>query len=104
MDTAFAKPSTFRKLSKKAVIKHVRLDFDLPRQAEDKEIYDLAAKNDMFVVTINLKHFKKFVRRNSPGVFALDSGLSNEQVDSLFSNFVSGKNPKDYYGKAIKIK
>lgn len=58
----------------------------------------------MFVITINLKHFKKLVRKNSPGVFTLDSGLSNEQIDTALSNFISGKNPLNYYGKAIKMK
>ena len=58
----------------------------------------------MFVVTMNYKHFKKFVRKNLPGVFVLDSGLSNEQIDVILSDFISSKNPKDYYGKAIKIK
>lgn len=58
----------------------------------------------MFVITINLKHFKKLVRKNSPGVFALDSGLSNEQIDTTLSSFISGKNPLDYYGKTIKMK
>jgi predicted nuclease of predicted toxin-antitoxin system len=86
------------------VVKHVRSDFDLPRQAEDSEIYNLAVRNNMFVVTMNFKHFKKLVRKNSPGVFVLDSGLSNEQIDTTLSKFISGKNLKDYYGKTIKVK
>lgn len=104
LDTEFAKPSTFKKLQKKASIKHVRHNFNLPRQAEDEEIYNIAKKEELFVVTMNFKHFKKLVRRNSPGVFSLDSGLSNEQIDTILSNFVSGKNPNNYYGKAVKIK
>lgn len=86
------------------MVKHVRSDFDLPRQAEDSEIYNLAVRNNMFVVTMNFKHFKKLVRKNSPGVFVLDSGLSNEQIDTTLSKFISGKNLKDYYGKTIKVK
>lgn len=104
LDTAFAKPSTFKKLSKKALVRHVRLDFSLPRQAEDSEIYNLATKEKMFVVTMNYKHFKKFVRKSLPGVFALDSELTNEQIDIILSDFISGKNPFDYYRKATKLK
>jgi len=89
---------------KKAEIKHVRHDFNLPSQTEDEDIYNLAAKNKMFVITMNYKHFKKLVRKNSPGVFALNSGLSNDEIDNELSDFIKGKNPKDYYGKAIKIK
>lgn len=104
LDSAFAKPSTFRKLNKKAVVKHIRHDFDLSPQAEDEEIYNLAVKNKMFVVIMNYKHFKKLVRKNSPGVIVLDSGLSNEQIDIAILNFISDKNPLDFYGKTIKVK
>lgn len=104
LDSAFAKPSVFKRLGKKAVVKHVRHDFDLPRQAEDIEIYNLAVKKNLFVVTMNLKHFKKLVRKDHPGVLSLDSGLSNEEMDQTLSKFVSGKNPLDFYGKAVKLK
>ena len=104
MDSAFANPVVFVKLRRRAVTKHIRHDFDLSPQAEDEEIYNLAAKNKMFVVTMNYKHFKKFVRKNLPGVFALDSGLSNEQIDTILSNFIASKNPKDYLGRATKVK
>jgi hypothetical protein len=53
---------------------------------------------------MNLKHSKKLTRKNYPGVFVLDSGLSNDQIDTALSNFIKGKNPKDYYGKIIKVK
>lgn len=33
----------------------------------------------------------------------LSSGLSNEQIDNTLSNFISGKNPENYIGKATKI-
>lgn len=76
----------------------------MARQAEDSEIYDLAIKEKMFVVTMNYKHFKKLVRKKMPGVFSLESELTNEQIDNVLSDFIAGKNPLDYYGKAIKIK
>lgn len=102
LDTAFAKPSTFKKLCKKSVVKHVRLDFDLPRQAEDEEIYNLAVKNKMFVVTLD-NDFKKFVRQKCPGVLIMNSGLTNEQIDIKLTNFISSKNPLNYYGKTTKV-
>ena len=104
LDSAFAKQETFKKLRKKAVVKHIRHDFNLSRQAEDEQIYNLAVKNGMFVVTMDFKDFRKLVRKNAPGIFALHSGLSNEEIDTALSNFISGKNPQDYYGKTIKVK
>lgn len=56
----------------------------------------------MFVVTLDLG-FKKLVKQNATGVFMLSSGLSNEQIDTKLSDFISGKNPEDYKGKATKI-
>lgn len=105
LDSTFAKPQVFTKLYKKAAVKHIRHDFNLSPQAEDEQIYNLAVQKNLFVVTINLKDFRRLmVNKNKPGVLAIDSGLSNKQIDSVICNFISSKNPKDYYGKAIKIK
>lgn len=104
LDSAFAKPSVFKKLCKKAAVKHIRHDLKLSPQTEDKEIYNRAAKENMFVVTINYKDFKKFVRKGKPGILALDSGHSNSELDSILANFIKDKNPQDYFGKATKVK
>lgn len=102
LDSAFAKPEVFKKLRKKASIKHIRHDFNLAPETEDEQIYKLATQKELFIVTLDLG-FKKLVRINSAGIFMLSSGLSNEQIDTALSNFISGKNPKDYFGKAVKI-
>lgn len=81
---------------------HVRHNFNLSPQAEDKDIYNLAVKNRMFVVTMDYD-FKKFVRKGCPGAFLLHAGLTNLEIDTAILNFIHGKNPEDYYGKIIKI-
>lgn len=103
LDSAFAKPATFKKAGKKASIKHIRHDFNLAPQTEDKDIYNLAVRKGMFVVTID-HDFKKFVQKDCPGVLVLNSGLTNLEIDNALSSFIHGKNPKDFYGKATKIK
>lgn len=102
LDSAFAKPQVFKKLFKKSSIKHIRHDYNLAPNTEDEEIYKLATQKGLFVVTLDLD-FKKLVRLKSAGVFILSSGLSNEEIDKKLSNFISGNNPKDFLGKAIKI-
>lgn len=102
LDSAFAKPQVFKRLSKKASVKHIRHDFNLAPETEDEEIYKLATQEGMLVVTLDLG-FKKLLKRNGAGVFMLNSGLSNGQIDIFLTNFISGKNPEDYKGKAIKI-
>lgn len=104
LDAAFARPNVFEKLYKKSVLKHIRHDFNLSPQTEDEEIYKLAKKEKMFVVTMNYKDFKRLAKAgDSSGAISLDSGLSNEQIDKLLVEFIRGKNPEDYWGKVIKI-
>lgn len=103
LDSAFAKSQVFKKTCKKASVKHICHDFNLSPQTEDQEIYNLASQENMFVVTVDLG-FKKLIRKNAAGVFVLNSGLSNEEMDTILSNFISGKNPQDYYGKIVKVK
>lgn len=102
LDSAFAKPETFKKLYKKASVKHIRWNFNLAPTTADEEIYRLASQKNMFVVTLDLG-FKKLVRQRSAGALILSSGLSNEEIDTTLSNFISGKNPDDFLGKAAKI-
>jgi len=102
LDSAFAKPQVFKKLCKKASVKHIRHNFNLAPETEDQEIYILASQKGMFVVTLDLG-FKKLAKQNAAGVLILSSGISNEEIDNKLSTFVSGKNPQDYRGKATKI-
>lgn len=102
LDSAFAKPQVFKKTTKKASVKHIRHDFNLAPETEDQEIYTLASQKEMFVVTLDLG-FRKLAKQNEAGVIILSSGLSNEEIDNNLSNFISGKNPQDYKGKATKI-
>ncbi len=103
LDSAFARPGAFPKLKKKANVAHAVADCGLSPQAEDEEIYQMAVKENRFVLTINFKDFKKLVKKRKPGVIGIESQLSNKEIDELVTNFLSGKDPDDFIGKAIKI-
>lgn len=103
LDSAFAKPNAFPKLKKKANIAHAVYDCGLSVQAEDEEIYQKAVEKNRFVLTINFKDFKKLVKLGKPGIIGIESQLSNLEIDKLVSGFLSGKDPQDFIGKAIKI-
>lgn len=103
LDSAFAKPQQFPKLSKKANVAHAVHDIGLSHQAEDQEIYQKAIMEDRFVLTINFKDFKKLVKKGKPGVFGIESQLSNQEIDKKISEFLSNKNPSDFMGKATRI-
>lgn len=103
LDAAFARPDAFPKLQKKANIAHAVYDCGLSQQAQDNEIYQTAVEENRFVLTINFKDFKKLVRKGKPGTIGIESQLSNNEIDEGVTNFLSGKNPDDFLGKAIKI-
>lgn len=103
LDSAFAKPQSFPRLSKKANLAHAVHDCGLSPQAEDREIYQKAIETDRFVLTINFNDFKKLVKKNKPGAIGIESQLSNAEIDKKISDFIAGKNPDDFLGKAIKV-
>lgn len=102
LDTAFAHPSVFKKLKTKASIKHVRHDYNLSRQTEDKDIYVIATKENRIIITQD-DSFRKQIQRKGTGVFIILSYLTNDEIDLIVVEYISGKNPDDFLGKATKI-
>lgn len=103
LDSAFAKLSFFSKLSKKSKLYHCVYDFGLSRQAQDEDIYQKAYEENCFIITVNFDDFKKLVKSNGPGVLGIESQLTTARMDEKIAEFISGKNPDDYIGKAVKI-
>ena len=102
LDTAFAHPSVFKKLKSKANLKHVRHDYNLSRQAEDESIYVIASKENRIIVTQD-NGFRKQVNKKGAGIFIIPPYLTDDEIDDILFNFISGKNPDDFFGKAKKI-
>jgi hypothetical protein len=103
LDSAFPRIVFFPKLGKKAKLFHCVYDFQLSRQAEDKYIYQKAYENNCFVLTINFKDFKKLVRKDGPGILGIESQMTTVKIDEVVTKFVSGKDPDDFLGKAVKV-
>lgn len=76
--------------------------YHLSPQIDDEEIYNLASKEQRFVVTID-NDFKRLVKRNKSGVIIIPAELSNEEIDKMITKFISEKDPKDYTGKVVKV-
>lgn len=69
---------------------------------EDKDIYQVATKEKRFVITID-EDFKRLVKPMQAGIIFINPYLSNDQIDNSIADFISSKNPDDFWGKAIKI-
>lgn len=78
-------------------------DLGLSAQTADEEIYQKAIENKCLVLTINFKDFRRFVKHKKSGIIGINSQLSNGNIDKLVTDFISGKNPDDYMGKATRI-
>ena len=102
LDTAFAKPSIFKKLKSKANLKHIRHDYNLSPQAEDESIYVIASKEKKIIVTQD-DGFRKQINKKGAGILIIPYYLTNEAIDEILCEFISGKNPDDFLGKATKI-
>ena len=70
---------------------------------EDKDIYQLATEKNRFVITID-EDFKRLVKPKQAGIILINPYLSNDQIDNVITEFISGKNPNDFFGKVIKVK
>lgn len=87
---------------KKANLAHVRYDYNLSPQAEDQEIYILATKETRIIVTQD-EGFKKQIKLKGAGILVIPPYLDSSQIDETLTKFISGKDPKDFLGKATKI-
>ena len=82
---------------------HTVHDLGLSYQAEDEEIYQRAVLGNRMIITVNFKDFKKLVKAEKPGIIGIESQMTNAQIDEKISKFISGKDPVDFIGKAVKI-
>ena len=101
-DSAFAKPTIFKRLFKKANLTHIRHNYKFGPTTEDEQIYNLATRENRIVITQD-NDFKKWVKEKGAGAFILPAYLSNKQIDGLLVDYIVGKDPEDFRGKATKI-
>lgn len=69
---------------------------------EDSQIYNLASKEDRIIITQD-NDFKKWVKQKGAGALIIPPYLSSSEIDNLLVDFISGKDPEDFKGKATKI-
>lgn len=80
----------------------MRHDYGLPREIDDKDIYDLASRENRIIVTQDHR-FGKQLKIKGTGILVVPSHLFNEEIDKLLSEFISDKNPETLKAKSTKI-
>ena len=102
LDAAFPRIGQLPKLKVKAHLEHVVYTLNMSRKAEDAFIYQKATQENCCVVSID-NDFKKLVKPKQAGAIIVPADLSVKQLETILIKFISGKNPDDFLGKAIKI-
>lgn len=55
------------------------------------------------IVVTQDNDFKRYKKIKSAGVLIIPPYLTTGQIDELLTDFISGKDPEDFKGKATKI-
>lgn len=70
----------------------------------DQEVYNLAVKENCFIVTFNKKDFEDFAGKSeNTGIIAVSTNLSDEQIDKKIVSLLSRKKKSELYGKINSI-
>ena len=102
LDAAFPKIGQLPKLKAKAHLEHVVYTLNMSRKAEDEFIYQKATQENCCVVSID-EDFKWLAKPKQAGAIIVPADLSVKQLETILIKFISGKNPDDFLGKAVKI-
>lgn len=71
---------------------------------EDKQVYEIAVKQNRIIVTYNVRDFKKLAKLNkNAGVIGVSQGLNPEQLDSKLNSLLSKSTEKSFYGKYTSL-
>lgn len=80
-------------------IRHIKHDLN-KGGIEDKQIYEIAIKQNRIVVTYNVRDFRKLATQNkSAGVIGVTQGFTPEQLDTRLNSLLSKSSENSFYGK-----
>ncbi len=79
--------------------RHIKHDLN-KAGIEDRQIYEIAVKQNRIVVTYNVRDFRKLAKLSKhTGVIGVSQGLTPEQLDRKLASLLSKSSEKSFYGK-----
>jgi len=80
-------------------IRHIKHDLN-KGGIEDREVYEIAIKQNRIIVTYNVRDFRKLAKLSKhSGVIGVSQGLTPEQLDTRLNAVLSKSSEKSFYGK-----
>lgn len=84
-------------------VRHIKHDLN-KAGIEDRQIYEIAIKQNRIVITYNVRHFRKLARLSKhAGVIGVSQGLVPEQLDRKLVSLLSKSSEKSFYGKYTSL-
>lgn len=103
LDEQFPLRNFFPRTNAKFNLKHIVGDFHKSGLL-DKEVYELARKQERLIVTLNIKHFQKLIKpSDKTGVIGITGNLKFDQIDKKLSSLLLRSSKKELAGRLTKI-
>ena len=103
LDENFPNRSYFPSLNSRFNVKHIAKELKHSGWS-DNQIYKLAQKEKMVIVTFNVKDFVEFVDiSHNTGIVGVSDNLSNEDIDKKLTALFTKSTEKFLFGKIIHI-
>jgi hypothetical protein len=90
------------RLNKRHNLKHIRDDLHLAG-VSDREVYTVAQKYKLVIITFNGDDYKELYTSDGPGIINLSSSLTLEEIDKKLLSLLSRKTPRACWGKYLSI-
>lgn len=102
LDEGLFKRVRYPRLNQRHDVKHIKHDLDLGGMG-DRQIYDLATKEDRIVVVYNTKDFRRHLKADGPTIISLSTSLTDNDADKLLCSSAKELVGKNLKGRLLSI-
>ncbi len=103
LDENLPPKTSFPRLNSRHNLRHIVHNFH-KSGLKDPEVYTLAVKRNLLIITLNEKDFYSLSGKNSKtGIISISPNCSNEQIDKKLTSLLSKHSPNELYGHFHKI-
>jgi predicted nuclease of predicted toxin-antitoxin system len=102
LDEGLPKRQSFSRLNDLGDLKHIK--HELTRSGiPDAELYNVATSEGRIIVTLNIRDFQRFLRKDGSSIIGLSPQLTNQQIDSKLVALINRLQPHHLLGHFFKV-
>lgn len=99
LDEGLFRRQSLKRINSRYNIKHINHDLH-KGGITDKEIYEIAIREERIIITYNINDFKKFVQKDTnTGIIGVTQTLTPDQLDTKLNSLLSKSSEKTFYGR-----